>query len=164
MWQPRGVELLRVPDVVFAYASGIDERQWSRYRECFAARCWFDFSSFMNTPASEMAADDWVKRVQAVNGSFDATQHQMTNLTMADTGNNGADVRVELRAQHWFSAESMATFGRGDDVNWCELGGHYEGSLIWHNDAWRITRWRLTVRWRLGNTGVFSLASARGTA
>lgn len=164
VWQPRRMELQGVPDVVFAYASGIDERNWDRYRNCFTDRCWFDFSSFMGTPASEMTADDWVARVRSVNGKFDATQHQMTNLTMAATGSDSADVRVELRAQHWFSTQSMAVFGRGDDVNWCELGGHYNGSLVWHDDAWRITRWRLTVRWRLGNMGVFTLAMARDTA
>ena len=164
VWQPPRMELQGVPDVVFAYASGIDERDWDRYRNCFTDRCWFDFSSFMGTPASEMTADDWVARVRAVNGKFDATQHQMTNLTMAATGSDSADVRVELRAQHWFSTQSMDMFGRGDDVNWCELGGHYNGSLVWHDDNWRITRWRLTVRWRLGNMGVFALAVARDTA
>ena len=164
VWQPPDMELPRVADVVFAYASGIDEREWSRYRDCFTDRCWFDFSSFMGTPASEMTADAWVARVRAVNGNFDATQHQMTNLTTAATGPGTADVRVELRAQHWFSADSMNVFGRGDDVNWCELGGHYNGSLVWQDDAWRIARWSLTVRWRLGNMGIFALALARGTA
>lgn len=161
--QPPDMDLTLAPEVIYRYASGIDERDWERYRSCFTSTCWFDFSSFMGTPASEMSADDWVARVRAVNGNFDATQHQMTNVTVRADGEQTAQVRVELRAQHWFSPDSMATFQRPDDVNWCELGGHYDGTLRWHDDEWRITRWRLTVRWRLGNMGVFSLAVGRGT-
>jgi hypothetical protein len=162
--QRTGVDVSGVADVVYAYASGIDERQWDRYRTCFTDRCWFDFSSFMGNPASEMAADDWVARVRGVNGNFDATQHQMTNVVTTPLADSTAQVRVELRAQHWFSRESMVAFGRPDDVNWCELGGHYDGTLQWDGDRWRIARWGLTVRWRLGDMGVFALAVARGSS
>jgi hypothetical protein len=150
-----------VPDVIYRYASGIDDRNWDAYRSCFAPVCWFDFSSFMGTPGAEMAADDWVARVRSVNGRFDATQHQMTNLSIAMDDTETAVVRVELRAQHWFSPHTMASWGRPDEVNWCELGGHYDGTLHWDGEQWRIARWRLTVRWRLGNMGVFALAVAR---
>jgi hypothetical protein len=156
------MDLSSAPEVVYRYASGIDERDWVRYRTCFADRCWFDFSSFMGTPASELTGDDWVARVRSVNGNFDATQHQMTNITTRAAGENQAEVRVELRAQHWFSPESMAAFGQADAVNWCELGGHYNGTLRWVDHQWRIAVWGLTVRWRLGNMGVFALAVARG--
>jgi hypothetical protein len=158
-----GADVNGVAQVVYAYASGIDERQWDRYRMCFTDRCWFDFSSFMGTPASEMSADDWVARVRGVNGNFDATQHQMTNLVTSAVDDVTALVRVELRAQHWFSPESMAGFGRADAVSWCELGGHYDGTLQWDGERWRIARWALTVRWRLGDMGVFALAVARGS-
>lgn len=150
-----------VADVIYRYASGIDDRNWEAYRSCFAPTCWFDFSSFMGTPAAEMSADDWVSRVRSVNGKFDATQHQMTNLSIALDGDDAAVVRVELRAQHWFAPDTMASFGRPDEVNWCELGGHYDGTLRLDGEAWRIAHWRLTVRWRLGNMGVFALAVNR---
>jgi hypothetical protein len=147
---------------VIDYATGIDGRDWSLYRSCFADPCWFDFSSFMGTPGSSMSADDWVERVRSVNGNFDATQHQMTNITVTPTENpQQVSVRVELRAQHWFSPATMASFGRPDDVSWCELGGHYLGRLHWSDDRWLIAEWSLTVRWRLGDMAVFGLARNR---
>ena len=158
------MEASGVAEVVYAYASGIDDREWDRYRTCFADRCWFDFSSFSGRPGAEMAADEWVARVRSLNGSFDATQHQMTTLVTRPGPDANAVVRVELRAQHWFSPDSMAAFGRPDEVNWCELGGHYDGVLAHDGDRWRIARWRLTVRWRLGDMAVFALAAARGSA
>lgn len=150
-----------VTDVIYRYASGIDDRNWEAYRSCFATTCWFDFSSFMGTPPSDMSADDWVTRVRSVNGKFDATQHQMTNLSITPGSDDTAVVRVELRAQHWFAPATMTSLGRTDEVNWCELGGHYDGTVQWDGEAWRIARWRLTVRWRLGNMEVFALAVNR---
>lgn len=170
MWQPLLMAAASdpVPDpslaiqTVFDYATGIDERDWDLYRSCFADTCWFDFSSFMGTPGSSMKASDWVERVRSVNGNFDATQHLMSNVSVTTGAEEHAVVvRAELRAQHWFSPETMTSLGRPDDVSWCELGGHYRGELHWIDEHWSIARWQLTVRWRLGDMAVFALARSR---
>lgn len=159
---PHREDMIRkIVEVSYRYASGIDLRDWDLYRTCFTDPCTFDFSSFSGRPATSMPAQTWVDNVRSLNGNFDATQHVMTNHMVTSTGATSARCVTELRAQHWFSPETMESFGKGGDVNWCELGGHYTNDLILDGESWRIATCRLTVRWRLGNEQIFDLARNR---
>ena len=151
-----------VIDVSHNYAAGIDRRDWDLYRECFTDPCVFDFSSFSGRPASEMSRDTWVDNVRRTNGSFDATQHQMSNQMVTFRDGHSALCVTELRAQHWFSPETMGRLGHRGEVNFCELGGHYTNEIVRVDGAWRIARCQLTVRWQTGNMAIFDLARAIG--
>jgi hypothetical protein len=145
------------------YATGIDRRDWGLYRSVFADVCRFDFSSWSGRPAGDMAADDWVAAVRSTNGGFDATQHLMANhRLMAEHDDGSVTVENELQAQHWFSATSMAAFGRAEEPAWCLLGGHYTNRCTPTGDGWRISACRLTVRWETGDRSIFALARSRG--
>jgi hypothetical protein len=159
---PQRQDMVRqVVEVSYRYASGIDLRDWDLYRTCFTDPCTFDFSSFSGRPAASMPAQTWVDNVRSLNGNFDATQHVMTNHMVTPTGATSARCVTELRAQHWFSPETMESFGKGGEVNWCELGGHYTNDLVLDGEIWRIATCRLTGRWRLGNEQIFDLARNR---
>jgi hypothetical protein len=146
----------------FAYATGVDRRDWALYADCFTDPCEFDFSSWNQRPPTMIGPAVWAVNVAGTNGNFDATQHMMSNHVITFTGDDEAIGVNELIAQHWFSAESMATFERPDEVSWCILGGHYTNTYVRCSDgAWRITRCRLDVRYTTGNPGVFSLARGR---
>lgn len=149
-------------EVSFAYAAGIDRRDWTTYGECFTDPCDFDFSSFSGRPASPLPRDTWVDNVRRTNGSFDATQHQMTNHMVSLIDATRATCITELRAQHWFAPETMARLGHDGHVNFCELGGHYSNELVFDGQKWRISRCRLTVRWITGSMAIFDLARAIG--
>ena len=153
-------------DVSYRYAAGIDRRDWIMYGDCFTDICTFDFSSFSGRPPGDLSRDVWVDNVRRTNGSFDATQHQMTNH-MVRRLNPSDQVRravciTELRAQHWFSQDTMKRLGHGGETNWCELGGHYTNEIILDGDVWRITSCQLTVRWQTGSMAIFDLARAIG--
>jgi hypothetical protein len=145
--------------VSLGYAAGIDHRDWARYRDCFTDVCEFDFSSWSGRPAGPMSADDWVAAVRRVNGAFDATQHLMSNHDVCFDGPDEAVGVNELQAQHWYSAESMARFGRPAEPAWCLLGGHYTNRYVRSGDdgRWRITACTLTVRWHTGDRTIFTL-------
>lgn len=149
--------------VSHAYAAGIDRRDWALYATCFTDPCDFDFSSFSGRPATSMPRDVWVDNVRRTNGSFDATQHQMTNHMVTLLGQGQASCIVELRAQHWFAPETMEKLGQTGDVNFCELGGHYTNDLVFDGENWRISFCRLTVRWHTGSMAIFDLARAIGS-
>ena len=149
-------------DVSYRYAAGIDRRDWVEYASCFTDPCWFDFSSFSGRPPTDLARDSWVDNVRRTNGSFDATQHQMTNHLVTMTSDNEATCVTELRAQHWFSESTMSKLGHGGETNFCELGGHYTNDLVRLDGDWRIARCRLTVRWQTGSMAIFDLARAIG--
>ena len=151
-----------VIDVSHRYAAGIDRRDWDLYRECFTDPCEFDFSSFSGRPASRMPRDTWVDNVRRTNGSFDATQHQMTNQMVMFRDEDVATCITELRAQHWFAPATMDRLGHAGEVNFCELGGHYTNEIVRQDGVWRIARCELTVRWQTGSMAIFDLARAIG--
>jgi hypothetical protein len=88
----------------------------------------------------------------------------MTNHVISKQKKNSATCVTELRAQHWFSPETMSQLGHVGEVNWCELGGHYTNDLVREGKTWKIARCALTVRWRLGNEAIFEMARGRNTA
>jgi hypothetical protein len=150
--------------VSYKYAMGIDHRQWNLYETCFTDECEFDFSSFSGRPATVLTAKQWRTNVESLNGNFDATAHQMSNHVISKLKKSSATCVTELRAQHWFSQETMSLLGHAGETNWCELGGHYTNELIREGKTWKIARCALTVRWRLGNEAIFEMARGRNTA
>ncbi|MEY3619345.1 MAG: hypothetical protein RL726_2043 [Actinomycetota bacterium] len=149
-------------DVSHRYAAGIDRRDWGLYAECFTDPCDFDFSSFSGKPAASLRRDVWVDNVRRTNGSFDATQHQMSNQMVTMVGDQRAICVTELRAQHWFSETTMERLGHPGAENFCELGGHYTNEIVFDDGAWRISKCMLTVRWQTGSMAIFDLARAIG--
>ena len=153
----------QIIDVSHRYAVGIDRRDWEMYGSCFADSCRFDFSSFSGRPPAVRSRAEWVENVRRTNGSFDATQHLMTNHLISGAADDRVVCTTELRAQHWFSPETLERLGHPGEVNFCELGGHYTNELTNINGFWRITACHLTVRWRTGSMAIFDLARAIGS-
>jgi SnoaL-like domain len=145
----------------YAYAAGIDHRDWQLYRSIFTDECEYDFSSWSGRAPAVLAADEWVDAVRSVNGNFDATQHIMTNHRLERIDPDTIVGVNELQAQHWFEAASMESFGRPAELGWCLLGGHYTNRYVRTDGAWRIGACRLTVRWRTGDESIFAFARAR---
>jgi hypothetical protein len=159
----RSDDIHEIVQVSLSYAAGVDHRDWRRYRQVFHDECLFDMSSWSGRPPTVMRADDWVEGVRAVNGNFDATQHMMTNHVVTFDGDDSAVGVNEVQAQHWFSADTMQTFGRPAQPTWCTLGGHYRNRYTRVDGVWRMAAVQLVVRWHAGDQDVFTLARARAT-
>jgi SnoaL-like domain len=160
--------------LTFDYARGIDDRDWTTFRSVFADACEVDFQSWSGAPPSVMASDVWVQAVRSVTGAFDATQHLMTNHRIVDDhdhdhdddaaaiGVTGVVIGVnEVQVQHWFDADSMASFDRPAEPACCTLGGFFTNRYVRTDAGWRIAACRFTLRWRTGDETLFVLARHR---
>lgn len=141
-----------IQDLILNYAWGIDTRNWALLRSIFADEIEMDFSSFNGTPASRIAADDWVAACRALLPGFDATQHLLTNFMIEVEGDTATAV-VYMQAEH-FIANSL-----GDNSH--TLGGYYRHKLARDTDGWKIHATTLTILWSRGNRQVYELAAER---
>jgi 3-phenylpropionate/cinnamic acid dioxygenase small subunit len=144
-----------VTDVVVRYATGIDMRDWSLYRSCFADEVYIDFTSWSGGEPQRMTADRWVVSVRSGLAGFDATQHISTNHVITLHGDDAVCVSY-VQAQHVLrdvlDADGDSTF---------TLGGYYQNDLVRTSDGWKIRRCRLTVMWTTGDRHLFALARER---
>jgi hypothetical protein len=152
-----------IVDVVIQYATAVDRRDWSLYEACFTDPCEIDFSSWGGRPAGTMPAAEWARKVRSTNGNFDTTQHLSTNHVVTFESDAAATCVSYMQAQHWFSAERLASLGYPSDApRWCTLGGYYTNALVRTDAGWRIARCELTVTWVTGDPSVFAVARSLG--
>lgn len=147
----------RISDTVHQYATGIDRRDWSLYRDCFTDEVEVDFQSWNGAPPARMKADDWVAAVRDGLSGFDATQHLTANHVHTLAGNHATCV-ASMQAEH------VLVSGAGDSR--FTLGGYYTHQLVRTPEGWKIHGCRLTVTWQRGNRHLFEIAAqrARGAA
>lgn len=141
-----------VIDTQHRYAFGIDTRNWELYRSVFADVVHFDFTSWYGGEPSEIAADDWVRRVIARQSGFDGTQHQMSNHRVVLDGGQ-ADCTTYIVARHYLRVDG--------EHHVQAIGGYYSNRLLDLGDRWVIDRCVLTVLWTQGDRKLFDLAAER---
>jgi len=64
-------------DVYNAYAEGVDTKNWTLVRSCFADEVLLDYGSVnpaSGDPGKPRPADDWIPVLQGVINGFDVTQ------------------------------------------------------------------------------------------
>ncbi|MEM8748637.1 MAG: nuclear transport factor 2 family protein [Actinomycetota bacterium] len=159
---------LDVAQTVYEFASGIDGRDWTRYREIFVpppATIRFDYESYHGRPATDVDVDGWVGGVRQLFDHLDATQHTMSNPIVeiehhAPSGRSTARCRVYMQAAHFLWRDDLAERTGSSDPEFT-IGGFYDDELIGDREGpygWRIRSVRLTVWWRRGNEAIMSLA------
>ena len=146
-------ERLDVAEVVYAYATGIDTRDWRLYRSIFTDEVEIDFSSWDGSPPRRMRADDWVAGVQPLFHGLDATQHSMTNPRVRIEGDRATCVMYMQAAHFLANREGDAEF---------TLGGYYTDQLERTPAGWKLCGVKLTVLWSRGNKHIMGLALQRG--
>jgi SnoaL-like domain len=146
-------ERIDVAEVVYAYATGVDTRDWLLYRAIFADEVEIDFSSWDGNPARRMRADDWVAGVKPLFHGLDATQHAMTNPRVSIAGERATCVMYMQAAHFLRNHEGDAEF---------TIGGYYTDQLVRTPAGWKLCGVKLTVLWSRGNKHVMTLAAQRG--
>lgn len=145
-------ERLDIAETVYAYATGVDSRDWKLYRSIFTDEVDIDFSSWDGNPARRMRADDWVAGVQPLFHGLDATQHTMSNPRVAIDGER-ATCTMYMQAVHVLrNDEGDAEF---------TLGGYYTDRLVKTPAGWKLCGVKLTVLWSRGNKHVMTLALSK---
>lgn len=137
----------------YEYALGIDTRDWALHRSIFTDTITMDFSSYSDTPAATLSADDWVTGLKPLFTGLDATQHVMTN-PLVDVDGDTARLRMYMQAEHFLNDGA----GTPDFA----IGGYYDDRLERTADGWRINAVTLNVFWSRGNRHIMEVARNRG--
>lgn len=141
-----------ISDVVLAYATGLDRRDWALYRSIFSDEIDTDFSS-LGIPAGRVRADQWLADAQLLFAGFEATQHLSSNHVHDVRGDEATCVSY-MQAEHFVNHE-------GRLERWT-IGGYYTNQLVRTAAGWKLCGLTLTVTWQTGNREVPRIARRLG--
>ncbi len=119
-----------VNDVLVRYATGIDQRDWSLFRNCFTEDCVADYGAIGHWESAD-AITAWMARAHE---DFGHTMHRITNQAVWPSARGVAArsyVHVLLRD---------ATNSSG-----VEAYGFYDDELVQTSEGWRIASRRFTM-------------------
>ena len=156
----RLLDCAAITDVVHAYATGLDRRDWVLYRSIFTDEIEMDFRSVGIRPGS-YRADDWVRDAARLFAGFAATQHTSINH-VHDVRGDDASCVSNMQAEHF--VERVQGDGLGEGENRWTIGGYYVNELVRTADGWKLCKVTLYVTWMTGNPGVAAIALKRGRA
>ena len=149
------VDRAAISDVVHAYATGLDRRDWALYRSIFTDEIEMDFTS-VGIPARTYRADDWVRDAATLFAGFAATQHTSSNHVHELRGDRAVCVS-NMQAEHFVD-------GLPPDKDRWTIGGYYTNELVRTDAGWKLCKITLTVTWSRGNPEVGTIARRRGRA
>ncbi len=119
-----------VAEVLVRYASGIDRRDWARFRTCFTDDCEADYGAIGVWHGLDEITD-WMQQVHDQCGH---TMHRITNQDVRPTG-DGVSVRSYVEA---------IVMGP-DNRTGVRADGYYDDELVRTDDGWKITQRRFTM-------------------
>ena len=123
---------IALQDVMLKYAAGVDERDMSLYRSCFAE----DVEVLGFGDATVNGADAWVEYVKNALKEYGPTQH-MLGPQLATVNGDRARTRTDVQALHYMADAEDTTL---------TLWATYESDLRRVDGEWKIYRHRLVPR------------------
>jgi hypothetical protein len=149
-----------ISDVVHAYATGLDRRDWTLYRSIFTDTIEMDFQSVGLRPGP-YDADRWVADAKRLFAGFKATQHTSSNHVHTLNGDRATCIS-NMQAEHFVAREPNDDLEDGAD-RWT-IGGYYINDLVRTPDGWKLSEITLNVTWQTGNENLSQIALQRGRA
>lgn len=169
-----------ISDVVHAYATGLDRRDWTLFRSIFIDTIEMDFRS-VGLRAGSYDAGEWVRDAARLFAGFAATQHTSTNH-VHDVRGDRATCTSNMQAEHFVARESTPgepssrepnsgepnsrepNYKLADAEDRWTIGGYYTNELVRTADGWKLAKVTLIVTWQTGNPDVSRIAFKRGRA
>ena len=148
------IDRAAISDVVHAYATGLDRRDWALLRSIFTDSIEMDFQS-VGLRATRVDADEWVRDVKRLFAGFEATQHTSTNH-VHDLRGDEATCTSNMQATHFVAREPNDGLDSGADC-WT-IGGYYVNELVRSADGWKLAKITLNVTWQTGNRELSQIA------
>jgi len=149
-----------ISDTVYAYATGLDRRDWALYRSIFTDRIEMDFES-TGIRAGVYDADRWVRDARRLFAGFSATQHTSSNHVHEVRG-DAATCVSNMQAEHFVERTPDDGLAVGED-RWT-IGGYYRNELVRTPEGWKLCKVALNVTWATGNPEIAAIALKRGRA
>ena len=145
------------------YAEGVDSKNWTLVRSCFADQVVVDYgdlSASLGEPGVPVSADDWVSAVRGVISGFDVTRHAITNHRF-DLAAQPVCARAYLDADHVIFADPEIQVVQPENV--VTLVGEYTNYYELQDGCWKIVRSALTSDWTSGNVELLQEAVDRAS-
>lgn len=147
----RLVDRAAISDVVNAYATAVDGRDWALFRSLFEPAVFLDFRSFHPSLHREVPLDELVEITRGI-AAFDATQHLSCNHVHRIAGDRATCVSY-MHAGHFLKRD-------GED-HACFLYGFYTYELLRKDRSWSIDRYGLRITAQHGDPRVFEWVGMR---
>ncbi|GEM_PF-835967 len=141
------------------YAQGIDTKDWSMVRDCFADDVFIDYGALSASTGDATVprqADDWVKHLQSVINGFSITRHAITNHRFCISSAE-VSCRAYLCADHVIFSNPEIPIVEDQDV--VTVVGEYNNHYIEIDGDLKICRSELAVHWSHGNAELFVTAT-----
>ncbi len=149
-----------ISDVVHAYATGLDRRDWALFRSIFADQIEMNFDS-AGLRSGSYSADDWVRSAERLFANFSATQHTSSNH-VHDIRGDVATCTSNMQAEHFILREEADNLAESDAR--FTLGGYYVNELARQSGGWKLVEVTLNVTWLSGNPDIGRIAARRRRA
>lgn len=141
-----------ISDVQLRYATGLDFRDWTAFRSCFADEVEVDFTSLFPGAPRTVSAEKWTESARRTVSGLAATQHMITNHVITVDGDRALCIAY-VQAQHYLPND------KGDSTQ--TMGGYYTNRFVRTAAGWKICGCKLTLTWTTGNWHIFALARDR---
>ena len=119
-----------VAEVLVAYATSIDRRDWDLLRRCFTADCDADYGDIGAWHGADEITE-WMRRTHEPCGH---TLHRITNIAVTAGEGGGVTARAYVDALVMLP----------DGATGVRAAGFYDDVLVETGGAWRIARRRFT--------------------
>jgi 3-phenylpropionate/cinnamic acid dioxygenase small subunit len=121
-----------IADVLVRYATGIDRRDWTRFRSCFADDCHADYGDVGVWDGIDAITQFMVD----AHAGMRHTLHRITNVAIDIEGDGNT-----ATARSYVDALLMLD-GEDSGIN---ATGFYDDELVRNDEGWRIARRRFTM-------------------
>lgn len=146
------------------YAQGLDSKDWSLVRSCFADEVLIDYGGISEptgSPDVPRLADDWLQVLQGVINGFDFTRHTITNHRF-DFSGELVSCTAYLTADHViFPDPALPIAGEQDVVT---VIGEYTNTYQTIASGLKICGSKLAVQCSRGNLALLGEAMNRAAA
>jgi ketosteroid isomerase-like protein len=132
MVQDYSRDRIALQDLMLNYAAAVDERDFERYKDCFAE----DVQVFNFGTGTYRGREDWLEYVWSALEKYQSSQH-LLGPQLAYINGDEAQTRSDVQATH---------FLKGDEGTRITLWATYKTDMWRFDGEWKITRHELVVR------------------
>lgn len=117
----------QIAEVLIRYATGIDFKDWTLFRTCWADEVDIDYGDL----GTFTDPDAFTSLMEQIHGGMGQTYHRLSNIVVdvdADRATARSYVRAVLQAVP------------DDGGSWIDALGHYDDELVRTSEGWRIAK------------------------
>ena len=117
----------QIAEVLVRYATGIDFKDWTLFRTCWADQVDIDYGDL----GTFTDPDAFTTMMEQVHGGMGQTYHRISNM-IVDVNTDRATARSYVHA--------VLQAVPDDNGSWIDALGHYDDELVRTSDGWRIAK------------------------